>query len=82
MNKNLTWAKITAKQTWRRSVDFPPMLGPVRRMKLAWSEPPIVMSLGTNEPLPKDSLLKAGCPKLFAERHGTSLEQDELIIIG
>lgn len=82
INKTLTWANITAKQTWRRRVDFPPMLGPVRRMKLALSEPPMVMSLGTNEPLPKESLLRTGCPKRFAETHGTSFVHDGFIIIG
>ena len=81
-HKNITWAKITAKQTWRRSVDFPPMLGPVRRMKLGWPEPPIIISLGTKVPLPKESLLRTGCPRLFAEKHGTSSGLDESNIIG
>ena len=30
----------------------------------------MVMSLGTKAPLPKESLLRTGCPKLLAERYG------------
>lgn len=80
--RNLTWANITAKHTWRRRVDFPPMLGPVRSKNLALPEPPMVMSLGTNAPLPKESLLRTGCPKLFAEKVGTSFEHVEPKITG
>ena len=48
------------------------MFGPVRRIKLASFGPPMVMSLGTKEPLPKESLLRTGCPKLLAYRYGAS----------
>ena len=75
-------AQITAKQTWQRSWFPPPMLGLVRRMKLAWPEPPIIISLGTKVPLPKESLLRIGCPRIFAEKHGTSSGLDKSNIIG
>lgn len=55
------------------------MLGPVRSMKLALPRPPMVISLGTNSPLPKESLLRTGCPKLLAEMHGSSFEHESKI---
>jgi hypothetical protein len=60
------------------------MLGPVRRIKPAQPEPPILMSFGTNAPFPKESLLRTGCPNSFAERHGTctSLDNDEPTMVG
>jgi len=58
------------------------MLGPVRRIKPAQQETPILMSFGTNAPFPKESLLRTGCPNFFAERHGTSLDNDEPTMVG
>lgn len=48
------------RQTWRRRVDLPPIFGPVRTIKLAFPDPPILTSFGTNEPLPKESLRRMG----------------------
>lgn len=80
-NDGVTCAKITAKQTWRRRVDFPPILGPVMRMKLACLDPPIFTSFGTKEPLPNESPLRTGCPRPVADKCGTSTDL-ELDITG
>ena len=38
--------------------------------------------MGTKVPLPKESLLRTGCPRIFVEKHGTSSGLDESNIIG
>ena len=43
-----TCARIAARHVWRRSVDFPPMFGPVRSKKEGDESPPSDASLGTN----------------------------------
>ena len=70
------------RQTWRRRVDLPPIFGPVRTIKLAFPDPPILTSLGTNEPLPKESLRRMGCPRFLAWKVGVSSGTFNSLIAG
>lgn len=67
-----TWARITARHTWRRRVDFPPIFGPVNRMNGACFSPPSAISLGTKEFPPARVPPIVGWRRLLALNHGTS----------
>ena len=75
-----TWAKIIAKQTWRRSVDFPPIFGPVKSMNGAWFSPPRLISFGTKHWPPSRLLSRIGCLNPFAISNGADLSEWQQII--
>mmetsp|Transcript_1319 Transcript_1319/g.3116 ORF Transcript_1319/g.3116 Transcript_1319/m.3116 type:complete len:213 (+) Transcript_1319:629-1267(+) len=66
-----TCAMMAPRDTWRSSVDLPPMLGPVRSMNGGAPAPPRRMSLGTNTP--SRPLMPAGWHRALASNTGRSL---------
>ena len=70
-----TWAKIIAKQTWRISVDFPPIFGPVKSMNGAWFSPPRLISFGTKHWPSSRLLSRIGCLNPFAISNGADLSE-------
>ncbi len=63
---------MTARQTWRSRVDFPPILGPVSSMNGLWFVPPSLTSLGTKEVPPAKVSPSVGWRKPLASNQGAT----------